>query len=156
MSDRPRVIAGTYSDVVFDRHRNVIRMVVEVPGERGDELSRLLGWPKPGSELWVAVAPLSFDPYARRAPTLVAPPEDDRQRAVTACAIRCTEASFQQFLLGRPRPGTQWTEEDAAAAVRRRLNISSRREIATNPAAYRGWKALLAQFMESYRAPPPR
>ena len=155
MIDQPRVIAGTYADVRFDKFRNVVQMVVEVPGERADELSRVFGWPKPGSELWVAIAPLSFDPYSQRGRALPAPPEDERQRAVTACAIRCTEPQFQQFLLGRPK-GRPWTEDEAAAEVRRRLNIGSRREIATNLAAFRAWKALLAQFMEEYRAPPPR
>lgn len=170
--ERPRAVAGTYSDLKIIKTRGYAQVVIEVPLSRAEQIVEIFGLPLPDRETWVAIAPLGFDPYgADGAPAgqrhrqqqhpdqhpAAAPPADPLgQNAVTSCALRCQEVSFQRWLLGPPPAGAAWSEEDAAREVRKRLGITSRSEIATSPEARRRWKALIARYMEHTHAPSPR
>lgn len=159
-----RAIAGTFADVRPVKTRGVVQVVIEIPVERGRDVIDLLGFPQPGGEQWVAIAPLGFDPYSRApgghtSQQPVAPQQrdldTDGQNSVTACVLRCREPGFQRWLLGAP-PANGWTEEDAANEVRKRLGIGSRSDIAASSEARRRWKNLLRSYMEATREPPPR
>jgi hypothetical protein len=65
------------------------------------------------------------------------------------CAMLCDKPAFQRFLT--ERHGLENQNRDAAASrVRSIVNISSRTELNTNPAAADGWKKLYGDF-EAWR-----
>lgn len=159
-SRRRDVIAGTYSEFRHVKTRSVLQIIVEVPMERAKEALDLLGVPQTGSESWVALAPLAFNPYIRTEDGSRELPLGDEEgtKAVQNAVLRCKEPGFQNWLMakhGRPPQGG-WPEDTVIEELRKRLGIESRREIGTDRRAREAWKALIGSYYEDTRYGPSR
>lgn len=73
MTDEPRAVEGSYSEFQPIKTRGVIKLVVEIPIEKGDEAVRLLGIPQPGNEKRCAVILLNAKPETRKGPAALPP-----------------------------------------------------------------------------------
>jgi hypothetical protein len=154
------VLAGTYADIKTVKTRSVVQVVIELPIERIGDIVAMFGAPIPGAERWVAIAPLAFNPYERKA--IEAPPEaaasvsPEGRKLVQSAVLRCREPSFQMWVLrGVFMEGEhKLNEERTAEEVKRRLGVKSRNEIGESPEAARKWRAMLGQYEEEQRFGP--
>ncbi len=158
MSGPPPAIAGTYSEFRQVKTRSVLQIVIEVPLEKAKTTLDLLGVPIPGEEIWVAVAPLNFNPNIPTAEGAKELPLGDEEgtKAVTAAVLRCKEAGFANWLMarrGKPPQGG-WPEDTVKTELCHRLGIESRRQIGTERRARDAWKQLIGLFYEETRFGP--
>lgn len=106
------VTAGQFSDFKLVKTRSVAQLVLEVPIEQADAaLAALGGLPRPGSEVWVAIAriqetaPAQVQQSQRAVHQEIIRPKLDwwdkppSQRA----ALRCQDVRFHKWLADRGR-----------------------------------------------------
>jgi hypothetical protein len=137
-------IPATFAKFQQVSGRKVLQLVFEVPIEAAKQAFDLLGYPTPGTESWVAIAPLKHGPEAK-------PRKQFHELPLPQQAgIKCADIAFQEFLgdMG-PIPlegqdGVEW----AAQNVREICGIDSRAELATNPEAAERWRNILREFAE--------
>ena len=135
-------IPATFSKFQQVSGRKVLQLVFEVPIERAKEAFDLLGYPVPGTESWVAIAPLQHEPKPWKQFHELPLPQQ--------AGIKCADNGFQQFLMNMgpiPYDGQEFTEW-AALNVRQICDVQSRSELATNPEAAERWRNLLREFDE--------
>lgn len=163
MNEQRRAIAGTYSEFRQIKTRGVLQLIIEVPLEQSMDAFNLLGVPQPGSEAWVAVAPLKFNPNAPRIATADGPREmplgdEEGTKLVQQAVLRCKEPAFGAWLMGflgkgRP-PAGGWPEDTVKNELCAHLGIESRRQIGLERHARNAWKALMGQYLEETRYGP--
>ena len=59
------MILGSYADLKIIKTRSVVQIVVEVPLERGKEVTDLFGLPQPNAEVHVVVARMDPEQLAQ-------------------------------------------------------------------------------------------
>jgi hypothetical protein len=129
---------GTFSDFRLVKSRGVAQFTIETPLEQADAaLAMLGGVPKPGVELWVAIARLVAKP---------APDKPPRQRLTSErAAMLCNDGVFARWLTDEEYPPVEYVTN----ALRARLGIQSRRELDTDPEARARFEALEAEYLQS-------
>lgn len=156
------MILGSYADLKIIKTRSVVQIVVEVPLERGKEVTDLFGLPQPNAEIPVLVSRIDPEAIQRGEPPLVEPQQiehhnDDAKppRPLSqVAAILCGIGSFQQYIC---ETSDGWdhrpTTEEAAAWLRSVCDVKSRTEINTNPTAQRRFKELRSGYDAWLRVP---
>ena len=148
------MILGTYADLKIIKTRSVVQIVVEVPLERGKEVTDLFGLPQPNAEVPVVVA--RMDPE-QLAPSNVVqiedhrPDDDDPQKPPRPlsqiAAILCNNAVFQKFI---EEQSDGWdhrpTSDEAAEWLRANCGIKSRVELNANEVAAQRFKKIRGQY----------
>lgn len=130
------VVIGTFSDLKLIKTRSVIQVVIECPIEGWQQLTKVLGFPIPGTEIPVAIARLnnSVEPKAKRG------------SLAADAGILCNAPTFVKFLEENYKhieTGSPW---DAAEVVRAICGVDSRAEFDSNSAAGRRWLDLKAYY----------
>ena len=157
------MILGTYADLKIIKTRGVVQLVVEVPLERGKEVTDLFGLPQPNAEIPVVVA--RMDPEKLKAESNVVQIEDHRQptddvddephrppRPLSQiAAMFCNSAVFQKFI---EEESEGWdhrpTSDEAADWLRANCGIKSRTELNTNAEAAARFRKIRGQY-EAWR-----
>jgi len=165
----PRAIAGDYADFKLIKTRQVCQIVVEVPLEDAEKVTRLLGFPRPGAGTRCAIALIDIpgagastaarervgDASTREdeglghsvpvtsAKTEISsiPTRTNSQRA----AFLLKNPDFRRFLsaLAGDTPPTVTTEAQADQNLKAHFGISSKSDLDHMDA---GWGALLGMF----------
>jgi hypothetical protein len=152
------MILGVYSDLKIIKTRSVVQIVVEVPLERGKEVTDLFGLPQPNAEIPVVVA--RMDPAKIEAPSNVVQIEDHRPiedfdeepgkppRPLSQIAgMFCNSAVFQKFI---QEESEGWdhrpTSDEAAEWLRSVCGIKSRAELNTNTDAAARFHKIRVQY----------
>lgn len=156
------VIEGDYADFKIVRTRQVCQIVVEVPIEKAGEVSRLLGFPLPGTNTRCAVVRLNLpgagaSTAARERVGDASTREDeDRVVAVASSPTRTNSqrafnllrnSDFRRFVsaLVGDKPPTVTTEDQADRNLKKHFGISSKAQLDDDP--YAGdWQVCLLQF----------
>jgi len=127
------VVTGTFSDLKLIKTRSVIQVVIECPIEGWQQLTRVLGFPIPGTEIPVAIARLnnSVEPKAKRG------------SLAAEAGILCNAPTFAKFLEENYK---HIDSHDPAEVVRRVCGVDSRAEFDTNAAAGQRWRSLKAYY----------
>ncbi len=143
------------------RHKGFIRVILHIPAERGELLTKVLGWPTYTTPVPVAlarldtgaVAPVGGDASGSHSPDASAsgrgrPPNRYAQRA----GILCNDPRFQGFLLERYGDGVKLINpverrEWAAQKVRELCEVDSRSEIIAGTAAADRFEELDANYL---------
>jgi hypothetical protein len=144
------VATGTYSDLRIVKGRKVAIVCIEIPLEMSAQFVAMFGMPNPAEETWVAIARLAADPSA----AVTAQPArahdgalasasetvpEYRRKAMQQAGILPGQLAFQRFIMGYPPGRTDcpvdgWSPAErklhAEEALRQRLGIKSRRELA--------------------------
>lgn len=147
MTDKA-AIAGVYSDLKPVKTRGVLQIVIEVPMERADEVTRAFGWPQQGESQWLAVARMANEPAPEPEPQ----PQDKPQRRFEEmprsqqAALKCQDDDFQEWIGARGRP--EHRETDTIHHLRERLGVESRSQLDTNAEAAKRWDALLLRYQQ--------
>lgn len=156
------MILGTYADLKIIKTRGVVQLVVEIPLERGKEVTDLFGLPQPNAEIPVVVA--RMDPKTLKAETNVVQIEDHRPAPEDAeeephkprplsqiAAIFCNNVVFQKFI---QEESDGWdhrpTSDEAAEWLRANCGIKSRTELNTNAEAAARFRKIRGQY-EAWR-----
>jgi hypothetical protein len=153
------VILGTYADLKIIKTRSVVQIVVEVPLERGKEVTDLLGLPQPNAEIPVVVARMDAEKIK---PSNVVQIEDHRPpedmplddephkppRPLSQIAgMFCSNVLFQKFI---EEESEGWnhrpTTDEAAEWLRHACGIKSRTELNTNEAAAARFHKIRVQY----------
>lgn len=134
---------GSYADLKIVKTRSVVQVIIEVPIERGKEVTDLLGLPHPGEEIPVAIA--RIDPSKLRSASAADLPTGPRSANARRAGILCNEGGFQAFL--SERIGHEISGSEAAATVVRKIcGVVSRRDLDTNANAATKWRDLKADY----------
>lgn len=157
------MILGSYSNLVIIKTRSVVQIVVEVPLERGKEVTDLLGLPQPNAEIPVVVA--RMDPAKLEAQSNVVQLEDHRQPETDApnkpprslaqiAGILCNSGAFQAFIQENSdgwdhRP----TSDEAATWLRANCGVNSRTELNSNDVAAQRFRKIRADYDAWMRVP---
>jgi hypothetical protein len=153
------VILGTYADLKIIKTRSVVQIVVEVPLERGKEVTDLLGLPQPNAEIPVVLARMDAEKIK---PSNVVQIEDHRPpedmplddephkppRPLSQIAgMFCSNVLFQKFI---EEESEGWnhrpTTDEAAEWLRHACGIKSRTELNTNEAAAARFHKIRVQY----------
>jgi hypothetical protein len=146
MSDSA-LIDGNYADFKLVKTRSVCQLIIEIPIEKAEAAISAFGMPIPGSEIRVVVARL-VDP----SPELMPPSPDasERGRAAYAGKSPGEQAVVRSALLAREPAFQSWfsvhSETDAAAAIRQRCKVHSRKELATNNDAFQRFMKMESDY----------
>ncbi len=150
----PRAIAGDYADFKLIKTRQVCQIVVEVPLEDAEKVTRLLGFPRPGAGTRCAIALIndSGAGASTAAPERVgdedrvvagatSPTRTNSQRA----AYLLKNPDFRRFLsaLAGDTPPTVTTEDQAERNLKAHFGITSKTALDSMDA---GWGALFGMF----------
>lgn len=152
------MILGSYADLKIIKTRGVVQIVVEVPLERGKEVTDLFGLPQPNAEIPVVVA--RMDPTKIDAQSNVVQIEDHRQAAdfeeesgkpprplSQIAGMFCNSAIFQKFI---QEESEGWdhrpTSDEAAEWLRSACGIRSRTELNTNADAAARFHKIRGQY----------
>lgn len=150
------VIEGDYADFKIVRTRQVCQIVVEVPIEKAGEVSRLLGFPLPGTNTRCAIVRLNLPGAGastaarervgdgdRVVAGATSPTRTNSQRA----AFLLTNPDFRRFLsaLVGDKPATVTTEHQADRNLKNYLGIRSKSELEDPPLAD-DWLLLVSRF----------
>ena len=153
---------ATYSDFKLIKTRSCVQVVFEIPIEKVDDAYAVLGgMPKPGAEVWCAIARLNMKkatgplfetkpvPELPKPKAIRAPVAADKRLAQRA-GMLCAELPFRKFLEEETNQPIL-SEEDAAIILRGICGVASRSEIIVGTAEgdtfeqllgrYEGWKA---------------
>lgn len=128
------VFAACYADWRLIKGRKVVQIVLELPIEKSDQAYRVLGgMPDPGTSAWFAVAALEEDP------------KPQINRLTQQAGILSNNPKFWEFLglkyiEGNPIP------DRAAALLRSRCAVNSRRDILPGTPAAEKFARLKAEF----------
>lgn len=131
-------ILGSYSDLKVVKTRSVVQVIIEIPLERGAEVTGLLGLPQPNAEIPVAIFRMNPE---RLQPQPVAELEPPRRAAKLSqiAGIICNEGAFQRFIQVA-------NADEAAEYVRVHCNVSSRANLDGNEDAAAAFKALKGEY----------
>jgi hypothetical protein len=136
---------ATFSDFRIVKGRKMAQIVLETPLEEADAALEVLGGvPRPDAERWVAVARLETQPAKVEKPK--GPTASQRAWAL------CNTRSFKSWIdddFGADRG--QMDEEQCADILRKRLGITSRGELDTNPEARARFETLEREYQEAMR-----
>ena len=152
----PRAIAGDYADFKLIKTRQVCQIVVEVPLEDAEKVTRLLGFPRPGAGTRCAIA--LIDIPGAGASTAARERVGDEDRVVAGATSPTRTNSQRAFnLLRNPafrrfvsalvgdKPPTVTTEDQADRNLKKHFGISSKAQLDDDP--YAGdWQVCLLQF----------
>jgi hypothetical protein len=132
---------GSYSDLKIVKTRSVVQVIIEVPIERGQEVTDLLGLPRPGEEVPVALARID--------PTKLDKPDDEpikvRVGNAQMAGILCNEGGFRKFL--GERSGQHVPDADSAAKlVRLACSVKSRADLDTDKHGAQLWRDLKGDY----------
>jgi hypothetical protein len=158
------LILGSYSDLKIIKTRSVVQIVVEVPLDRGKEVTDLFGLPQPNAEIAVLVSRWDQAAADRGEPPLIELPrtpqiehanddaDDAKQRAPMTLAqsagFLCGTPTFQQFIYEKSdgwdhRP----TKDEAAEWLRSICGVASRADIKPeNPVAAERFRKVRADY----------
>lgn len=136
-----RVMSGTYSDFKIVKSRSVIQVIVEIPIEQGDAFIDMFGIPKPGEEVWVAVAELNRAAVGPAEPT-------EASRAIQQAGIICNSERFGTWLRDHRNMEGVNPQDPAtiANALRSILGIKSRTEFNHSPELIESFNRLKGEF----------
>ncbi len=139
-------INATYVDYKRVKGRKVHQIIFEVPSEQWPEFYKVLGEPNIDTSQWFAIAKMNAK---EPAPT----PEDTGVNLTANAAIMLGEGSFMRFMVENyrafltPKHTVPKCEiggfDDALKVI---LNIDSKRELNTDPAAAIRWRDLRAEY----------
>jgi len=125
-------VAGTF--VKFDAvpTRKVVRITIEAPIERADEILKGLGgYPDPAKARWVGLAPLAV------------PPEEGGLKGgklAQSAGIMCGEKAFQQFAL------EERSYDDPLMLIYDHCGVTSRAHLDHDEDAARAFKDLKTEY----------
>jgi hypothetical protein len=153
MTASPAAFDATFADWKLVKSRKVVQIVLEIPMEQSDLAYQVLGgMPNHAAEAWVAVARLSAGSSNGRTADFESANEGSTPSPATKArkrwselplsqqaAMRCNQKAFQEFC---ECPDKEWVEQH----VRTVCGVSSRRELNTNEAAARKWRALDQEY----------
>lgn len=128
-------INAVYADYRRVKGRKVHQIIMEVPSEMWPEFYKVLGEPDIETSQWFAIAKMDAK---EPAPT----PESNGVNLTANAAIMLNDSSFQNFLEYR-FPNQQI---DYDWALKKLLDIESKKELNTDPAAAIRWRDLRAEF----------
>ncbi len=142
------------------RHKGFIRVILHVPAERGELLTKVLGWPTYTNPVPVALArleigafhsaPVDGDATATPQPPVASASGESRPSHSFAqdAAIKCTKPHFRLFLEKTflPRDNKCNDADGAAEIVRYLCDVKSRAEIIEGTAAADKWERLLWRY----------
>ena len=137
-------ILGSYSNFKIVPTRSVVQVIIEVPIERGGEVTDLLGFPRPGAEMPVYILRLREEAAraSQEAAAIEHQPEPlPRKPAKLAqiAGILCNSGAFQKWSGNK-------NAEEAAEWIRGHCNISSRAELDGNEDAAAIFRELKGEF----------
>src|SRR5690348_9616241 len=98
------MILGSYADLKIIKTRSVVQIVVEVPLERGKEVTDLLGLPQPNAEIPVVIARMDASKIQSNVVQIedhrpVEEEDDKPPRPLSQIAgMLCNSAVFQKFI----------------------------------------------------------
>ena len=152
----PRAIAGDYADFKLIKTRQVCQIVVEVPLEDAEKVTRLLGFPRPGAGTRCAIA--LIDIPGAGASTAARERVGDEDRVVAGAtsptrtnsqraAYLLKNPDFRRFLsaLRGDNPPTVTTEEQANRNLKAWLGIASKTAL-DDPDWAESWDSILGRF----------
>ncbi len=113
-------IKATFAEWRMVKGRKVLQLVMEVPLEKQQEVSDVLGFPMPDRDLWVGIARITEE--AATAPR--------GGKLAQRAGILCNEGGFQRFM-------DTTNAEDAAEALRQHCGVTSRAHIDNSDGAAR-------------------
>lgn len=153
----PAAIDGAYADFKLVKTRSVCQLVIEIPIERAEEAIRKFGIPQPGKEVPVAIALLNIEAAAQPSPDKSAAAKEryrqmpEWQKAQMRSAMLCRDRDFQVWLMGRSVMGQEWEAATLATAkaLRDRLGVKSRAEIATDKTVYDAFIAVETAYKQA-------
>lgn len=148
------MILGSYADLKIIKTRSVVQIVVEVPLERGREVTELLGLPQPNAEVPVVVARMDAEKL-RQEPAQIAHDNDDARdedgkppRPLSqVSAILCNIVAFRRFIMEQYEGWDQIpTPDEAADWVREQCGVQSRRQFDTDDVAAANFKNIRSKY----------
>lgn len=123
-------IEGQFTKMETVATRKVVRLHIECPIEKADEILRVLGgFPDPSNAQWIGMAPLNVE----RESVLKG------GKISQAAGIMCAERAFQQFCDASDA-------EEAAAWLRQRCGIKSRAHLDHNDEAAKQFREAQAEY----------
>lgn len=158
--EKATAIAATFSDYRTVKSRKVLQLIFEVPLEKSAEAFLVLGFPMPDDSSWVGIAKLDPKLMTPGQPKGEASSEQSRaayamkggaEKAVTRASLLCKEMKFQRWLERHCAAKDIITEAEAgeeatAELLRACIGVSSRNEIASDPAACQRFLAVETQY----------
>lgn len=158
-------ISGSFADFKLIKSRSVAQLIIEIPIEQTDAaLLALGGVPQPATERPVAIARLVERPEAKPDPRERYAQSDEGTQAVTRAALLCSEQDFQRWIIPTGKPVLtkgmdheairRAIAEAAADELRNRIDVRSRKELATDPDALARFLDLEARFKSERRYGP--
>lgn len=154
---------ATYSDWKLIKTRSAVQIVFEVPVEQAGLAYEVLGgMPKPGAEVWCAIARLQQQPKedaekprphaASTSPTGGAHRSWHEMSPAQQAGILCAEPTFWKFC-GEWLGGTVSNEEECIHAVREYCGVQSRKQIVPNEMSGMNWGVMAGEYRAWMRAP---
>jgi hypothetical protein len=133
-------INATYVDYKRVKGRKVHQIIMEVPSEQWPEFYKVLGEPDIETSQWFAIAKMAV---REKAPT----PENNGVNLTANAAMMLGTSSFLKFLEHRLSVNLHNDElVDYDGLLKGALNIKSKRELNTDPAAASRWRDLRAEY----------
>lgn len=151
------MILGSYSNMIVVKTRSVVQVVIEVPIERGGEITSLLGFPNPAAEVPVVIARMAPEKLSEQSNVVHIenhrPVDDENEphkppRPLSQiAAILCNNVVFQTFIQEQSdgwdhRP----TSDEATEWLRSNCGIKSRTELNGNEVAAQRFKKIRGQY----------
>jgi hypothetical protein len=151
------MILGSYADLKIIKTRSVVQIVVEVPLERGKEVTDLFGLPRPNAEIPVLVSRIDTNAIQRGEPPLVEPqqiehhnddePSKPPRPLSQVSAILCNIVAFRRFIMEQYDGWDQLpTADEAADWLREQCGVTSRRELDTDDAAAANFRNIRSSY----------
>lgn len=132
-------ILGSYSDLKVVKTRSVVQVIIEIPLERGDEVTGLLGLPQPNAEIPVAIFRMNRERLEQQ-PIVAELEPPHRQKSLAQIAgIICTEPGFWKYV-------NVTSEAEAADYVRGYCNVTSRSALDHNDDAALAFRTLRTDY----------
>jgi hypothetical protein len=163
--NKPAAIHADFADFRQVKSRKVAQLIFEVPLEQLPEVMQVLGWPRPDGNIPVGIARLvaEIGPDALSLHDSVPTPSasgegQDIRRTYSRsqmAAILCYDAEFQDWLgFNVESVQAQFPDRDPVEAcrqladswVKHELEITSKRELDTDPSKGEAWDKLYNSF----------
>lgn len=123
-------VAGTFVKIEPVATRKVVRLHIECPIEKANEILLALGgYPDPANAQWVGIAPLNAEPEN----TLKG------GKLAQSAGILCSEKAFQQFCHAT-------NADEAAVWLRHRCGIKSRAHLDHDEQAARAFREMKLEY----------
>src|SRR5215472_1628072 len=154
-----RAILGSYAEWQMIKSRKVLVLKIEVPLEQAEEVLAKLGFPMPDTEIPVAVcridalAASEYRAQQRRSRLSVIgkeryESEDAMKQARDRACAYCRDKQFVAWADRFSKVLHVHDERTAKEFIYNECGISSRREIATDDAAYSAFLELETEYLE--------